>query len=679
MKKIIVGTVAVLAVAVLASPLYTGGQTKKDIEAMAASIEAYHPGLEVNITEYNKGYLTSTGKLTITEVDTDQELSVAAEGASNFISMLDNGNGATFDINANHGFIIFRPKLSLARGYVSFTMVGDNNPLKKVADKEYQDEQISLELIVSLSGNSKYGLDVPKFTIQNGQILFDGANIVGDLNPNGQFMLDANIGSFVSTEPMRSVNVEPITFDLSGQLDFENEKLIDSESDLKMPSATINGSEIKNLSLTTQSSLKEELIDGAFVFKTESIAAQGLSFSNIEYNFDFENIDYSQFSQFETVESPQEAMAIISKLLSNSPKFSLNAFTVDAGQFGNIDLKSHFFLDSSNLKPELNSMIDLYEIFNHVDYAMEGEFTLVTPFVSIDKTTIDVTLKDKATDSSMVIGAINGSIPAGFEAARIETSPISIISQGEWTDTIITAPGTANLSADSIKFSKGQHFLDLQGLTLESEAKLRDKVLDVDYVLRAQSYDSSLAPIKVEDFNLKLNLLGLSPDSLVTYYEASYLPLFEGIDSGSSQKVEEMMTKALGQFVAAKPVLKIEDLSAKVNGEPAEMTSTLALDDAAESDVKQWMDNPDAFLSKVDLVANAAISKALPLNIFNAMNPGSTQEDAQAFVGSAIEGLVEGGFVIETDDEYKAQYTIKNGESMVNDVPVPLPPIGSAY
>jgi uncharacterized protein YdgA (DUF945 family) len=360
MKKLIIFVIIIVAIA--AAPWYVGLKAQLELESQIDKFANY-PGYSVELLEYNRGLLSSTGKLKIAYSIADVPQNDAME--QKFISVLN--DGIVLKLNVTHGPLLTKPEFGPGLSYTEVTL-DDSQEFVLEAEKLFAVEDLVRGYaLLDLSGTGTGALSMPvlAFEEEDSKFSFGGMHMDYELADYGK--KQKTIGTIealsFSSETLQ-VRTSPIALEGEGEMGDsifgtgrfsaslaslniigEHTALVENlqlAADVRSPTSGMMDIDYKiALGKFSGSSMPYVLTDSVF-----DVTLKNLKESAIE-KFSRLSVD-ADFSSPEAMEAHQQKMDVAtSEFLSGSPELHLNniAFKLDENTY--MDLVGELKVDGT--------------------------------------------------------------------------------------------------------------------------------------------------------------------------------------------------------------------------------------------------------------------------------------------------------------------------------------------
>lgn len=350
MKKLII-ILAVVAVVLLVPPFFIGSQVEAQFNQQLAELQK-HPNYEFKLTEYNKGWLSSSAVVDISlkmgpvdNAEIDGPLSISVKQ--------DMQHGPLLWTADSLGIGLFDAKLD-------FILPKDmQEELDKI--EQIDDETLSITSRTSLNTDTTSNLVLKPFTFSK-----DGVDLeVKGAQGSFSYTAEGHITSSGSWHGMRVVEADATNFsfaDMSFSMDQQlvSGKLFSPQAlfagDASMTIATIEASgntpaesvSVQDINVKMNSDIEQDLADVKVLLNIKSVAAIQQTFTNFVYDFSMENLDTKVLLELnEAVAEAQSDVnnpmavavamqTILPKLIEKNPLIKINKLGVTTAQ-GDID------------------------------------------------------------------------------------------------------------------------------------------------------------------------------------------------------------------------------------------------------------------------------------------------------------------------------------------------------
>ncbi len=663
MKKLLISGIAVVGIAAVGLPFYTGQRAQTQLTELTKVLEELHPGISATVSDYQKGLMGATGTLTI-KLDGD------AIPPNDIIDMLgeaiwemgDENNGLILNIKANHGWL---------SSQVDLTMADNNRIVKEFSENTDLKSPVTHTLQVGFSGNATLTVNLPKFKATREDVSFDG----------GQINLEVNRDRFISSGQIGAIKAED-EFNTKSNSFTADFKLVNN---IPVGKVTFKGEEIKieneltlkNLSVSASLNEKQGLLGGKFAVKMESLAAPQFAISNIDYDIAAENIDMASIIAMDTYRTSEKFKALM-MALSKSPKLTVNKISgnMTAPAKANLNVSGHLGFDGSKLDPKAPQIKSMDEVINNLDMKLDGSFDLnMAPMISIDQSTIKFSLGNNKANTDIKIGAITSPF--------FTMSPLSIVDNTAWKKTIFVYTGDASWSLDSFD-SKD---FTLKGLSLQSKMTSENDLMKGNGQLSIASISSTIFNSDISDVRSVANSKNLSESALTELYQTAYN--FEAIMMGMTSP--DTFRPIITKLIQADPQLSIDELSFKLDDAQFKSNGSVRLDATKIANIDQVIDAPEMLIPAIIAKAEASFSKTLMGKAVNLYSDPSDEyyytkeelaaeaEERTQFIASAQETLKEMGILKESGNDYATVLEFKDGAFYANEKAVDSIAIAEAF
>lgn len=194
MKKLIIFAVIIAVIA--AAPWYVGLRAQQELESQIEKFENY-PGYSAELIEYNRGLLSSSGKLKIAyeiaNVPQNDEME------QKIIGIL--GEGIIVNLKVTHGPLLTKPGFSPGLSYTEVTLDDSQEFVREAETLFAVEELIEGYALLDLSGKGNGALTMPVLAYEDDNAKFSF----------GGMRLDYELADYGRTQKSSGV-IEPLSF-----------------------------------------------------------------------------------------------------------------------------------------------------------------------------------------------------------------------------------------------------------------------------------------------------------------------------------------------------------------------------------------------------------------------------------------------------------------------------------
>ncbi len=363
MKKLI-GFLAIV-VMVLITPYFIGQNVETKVRAIYSQLDQ-NPGFDIVISDYHRGWFSSTAKATLT-------VPIVEDGSSLMPSL-------TFTIKQTmqHGPVLLQ---TAGLGF-GLTDINYDISLPSELSQQMPNEIATIKDALHINARMAFNGDLHTKTrlndfqlaIDNSQVNVKSANFDSTITMAGEITVDG------SWQGLTIVEDEQTVVEIAGMSINSKQQLIRGElfspmalsiGDMKVTIASfkVNGPTpgnnfvVNNINMSGAVQEHNQLLAIDMQFNAENISAAGQDYTDFNYHAVLDNLDIEVFQQIQTTLlklqqlSEQQQMvammdlqALLPKLLDKGPTLKIEQLGVNTSD-GAIKTKMTVMFDSNNLDP----------------------------------------------------------------------------------------------------------------------------------------------------------------------------------------------------------------------------------------------------------------------------------------------------------------------------------------
>lgn len=345
MKKIVLGIVAALVIAVLGLPPLLGILTESQVRNSLASMDE-NPVMALNVESYDRGWFSSTARVGV-GIDPDYARSLTAlddPNASGLAAAMIADATLTFVVDLDHGPIVLRNGFYAGLSRFVARLDEESAVVNEIRTRFAMPYLVEIRGQLGFTGVFRYDADVPPvdFADESGEVFFSGLITDGTLR-RGNLVTSGRIDEISFDSVGAAGQIRGISF--NGDNNRVNAYLWTGPFEMLVDSVVFTnpllGAEpmlnISGLRLAGDSQLDDsgELISGSVIYAADSfVAGQEFSLANAEISAVVTNLSIDALeTYYETMLSldPNDPLAALgalqtigSQLFERNPTFALS-------------------------------------------------------------------------------------------------------------------------------------------------------------------------------------------------------------------------------------------------------------------------------------------------------------------------------------------------------------------
>ena len=359
MKKIIIVLAILVAIAGI-TPSFIGSKVEDKMRELA-EISSEHPMINLEITDYQKGWFRSTAKMSM---KLDFSTMIPAGQAS---PMPMENFSIDFTQEMQHGPILTDVS-GFGFGLVdSIAYIHAPEVIKKELPNIDADLKEKLEMMSRMafdgSISSTYILHPFEFSKDGDNISVMGAEFGGDMTSKGDYLVNGTWGGMtVATAKGEHVEIGKLTLDADQQLVkgklYSPYALYAGDLSMNLEQVVINKglATLTDFDIYSDVKVNDDMLSFGVVFKLKQLDGMGMSFQDIVYDLAMEGLDVETMEELNKITmgmtdpNPeaqlQKLQAMLPQILANNPSLKINKLGMTTAQ-GDIDTNMVISIDGS--------------------------------------------------------------------------------------------------------------------------------------------------------------------------------------------------------------------------------------------------------------------------------------------------------------------------------------------
>lgn len=360
MKKLIAFVIIIVVIA--AAPWYVGLKAQQELEAQIARIENY-PGYSVELIEYDRGLLSSTGKLKFAYQIANVPQNDAME--QKVIDIMN--DGIVINLHVTHGPLLTQPTLNPGLSYTKVTL-DDSQEFVLEGEKLFSvEELIEGFVLLDLSGKGTGALTMPvlAYEEENAKFHFGGMHLDYELADFGKTQKSSGVIEALSFSDDK-VQVQMSAIIVDGDAEMGDSLFGTGSFSASLASLNIIGEHtalIENVQIAgTVTSPADGMMDVDYKIALGKLTGSDMPYALTDSVFDIsvKNVKESavekfsqlsanaDFSSPETMQAHQEKMKLaMAEFLSGSPEILVNKLAFKLDEAAYMDLNGSISVDGA--------------------------------------------------------------------------------------------------------------------------------------------------------------------------------------------------------------------------------------------------------------------------------------------------------------------------------------------